>query len=70
LSFTGIRYFEFKENETFVKDIFEFESPFGIIGKTFNTLVLTKYMTKFLTERNQIIKEFAESNRWKEILVN
>lgn len=66
--FTHDHYFEFRDNKTFVKDVFDFESPFGLIGKAFNTLVLTKYMTNFLTKRNLVIKEFAESERWKEIL--
>ena len=41
-------------------DVFEFESPFGIIGRIFNRLVLTNYMRKFLVNRNQVIKEYAE----------
>ena len=49
-------------------DIFDFESPGGILGQLFNRLILTSYMRKFLIERNQIIKEFAESDRWKEVL--
>jgi len=67
-NFTHDHYFEFRDNKTFVKDIFEFESPFGLIGKAFNSLILTKYMTDFLTKRNLVIKGFAESDRWKEIL--
>lgn len=66
--FTHDHYFEFRDNKTFVKDVFDFESPLGFIGKAFNTLVLTKYMTNFLTKRNLVIKEFAESERWKEII--
>jgi ligand-binding SRPBCC domain-containing protein len=49
-------------------DKFEFESPYGIIGKLFNKLVLTRYMKKFLVERNQIIKEYAETAKWQTIL--
>jgi ligand-binding SRPBCC domain-containing protein len=45
---------------TEMTDIFEFEAPFGIIGKVFCYLCLTKYMRKFLEERNSIIKEKAE----------
>lgn len=46
---------------TIMNDIFEFESPFGIIGKIFNTLFLRNYMKKFLLERNRLIKSAAES---------
>lgn len=46
---------------TIMTDIFEFESPFGIIGKIFNALFLRNYMKKFLLERNRLIKSTAES---------
>lgn len=51
-----------------MKDIFEFQSPFGIFGKIFNELILTKYMRKLLIERNNVIKDFAETNKWKTLL--
>ena len=60
--------FEQIEDKIIMKDIFEFHSPFGILGKIFNKLVLTNYLKKFLITRNQIIKEFAESGKWKEVL--
>jgi|SRR5690606_711807 len=53
---------------TIMKDSFDFESPLGILGKLANTLVLKSYMTNFLKNRNKVIKEFAESGRWKEVL--
>jgi ligand-binding SRPBCC domain-containing protein len=48
---------------TLMKDAFIFESPFGILGRLFNFLVLTRYMKKLLVERNRVIKEAAEFNR-------
>ncbi|MCX8531239.1 SRPBCC family protein [Chryseobacterium luquanense] len=45
---------------TVMADILEFESPFGIIGKLFNYFFLKNYMTKFLIERNKLIKITAE----------
>lgn len=53
-----------------MKDIFMFESPMGVLGKIADKLVLEDYMRGFLRERNQCIKETAESGRWKEILGN
>ena len=61
--------FEEKNDQTIMKDIFEFESPLGIFGNFFNTLVLTAYMRNFLEERNQKIKEVAESEEWKKYLM-
>lgn len=48
-------------NQTTMQDIFAFESPLGILGKTVNQLILKSYLEKLLTRRNQCIKEFAES---------
>ena len=45
---------------TIMTDIFEFESPLGIIGKLFNRFFLKNYMTGFLLERNKLIKATAE----------
>lgn len=61
-------YFEKQGDGTLMTDRFEYESPFGIFGKIFNKLVLTSYMKKFLLERNSVIKEFAETEKWKSIL--
>ena len=61
-------YFKTDNGIVTMTDIFEFSSPFGIIGRLFDKMVLTNYMKKFLTERNQFIKEFAESEKWKLIL--
>lgn len=53
-------YFETKGTQTIMKDTFRFESPLGILGKVFNKVLLTNYMKRFLMERNQMIKEYAE----------
>ena len=51
-----------KNNQTIMTDDFQYEVPFGIFGKIFDTLVLTKYMTRLLKERNEIIRVIAEGN--------
>jgi len=60
--------FQKTDSGTLMIDKFEFSSPFCIIGHLFNFLILKKYMTKFLTKRNQMIKAFSESDKWKSIL--
>jgi ligand-binding SRPBCC domain-containing protein len=55
-------FFEKTDNGTLMKDVFEFESPYGLAGRFFNYLILENYMRKFLIERNRQIKEVAESN--------
>ncbi|MES2590951.1 MAG: SRPBCC family protein [Bacteroidota bacterium] len=58
-------FFEYQNGQTIMKDVFEFESPLGFLGNLFNKLILTDYMSRFLTERNQVIKHMAESDEWK-----
>jgi hypothetical protein len=41
-------------------DEFQYEVPFGLIGKVFDRLILKQYMTRFLQTRNQILKEILE----------
>lgn len=60
--------FEQFGDKVIMKDIFEFHSPFGFLGKIFNKLVLTNYLKDLLIKRNQLIKEFAETEKWKAIL--
>lgn len=60
--------FEEVNNKVMMTDVFEFDSPFGIPGQIFNNLVLTNYMKELLINRNKVIKEFAESDRWREVL--
>ena len=61
--------FEQKDQQTIMKDVFEFESPMGFVGELFNKMILTAYMKRFLTERNHIIKITSESNEWKKYLL-
>ncbi|MDZ4756650.1 MAG: SRPBCC family protein [Bacteroidota bacterium] len=53
--------FEEKNGITIMIDKFEYEVPFGIIGKIFDKFILKNYMTRFLLERNRILKEFGET---------
>ncbi len=68
-SFKHEHFFSYENGETILKDVMEFTSPLGVLGKLADFLFLEKYMTRFLMLRNKIIKEFAESDKWKEILI-
>lgn len=46
---------------TLMTDIFEYEVPFGFLGKFFDLIYLRKYMANLLTRRNACIKELAET---------
>ena len=67
-SFRHEHHFIATEEGTLMKDFFDFQSPLGILGKLANILFLKAYMTRFLKNRNKVIKEFAETGRWKELL--
>ncbi len=61
-------YFKSCDNGTIMIDLFHFESPYGAFGKWFNALFFTSYMKKLLEQRNNLIKEFAENGKWKQLL--
>jgi len=61
-------FFITKDDFTVMKDIFDYDSPMGLVGKLADVLFLKKHMTSLLKKRNETIKEFAESNRWQEVL--
>jgi ligand-binding SRPBCC domain-containing protein len=67
-SFEHEHFFEEMEGVTTMTDVFEFESPLGILGKMANSIFLSAYMKKFLERRNSVIKEYAESDKWQSIL--
>ena len=53
-------YFESNDGKTTMTDVFRYETPAGIFGKLFDILVLKSYMTRFLKQRNVVIKSEAE----------
>ncbi|MEX0273303.1 MAG: cell division protein [Flavobacteriaceae bacterium] len=61
-------HFEKFNEGTLMTDFFDYKSPLGILGKIADKLFLKRYMTELLTNRNRIVKEFAESEKWKEII--
>ncbi len=63
-------YFETQGNNVIMKDVFEFQSPFGFLGKLVDDLVLESYLTKLLTTRNNTIKDYAETEKWELVLMN
>lgn len=54
-------HFTEENGRTVMRDRFEYKTPFGFPGKLFDALILKKYMTRFLIQRNEILKRLAES---------
>lgn len=68
-SFNHEHYFKPTDNGTIMIDLVNFECPFAVVGKLLSALYLKKYMEDLLLKRNATIKEYAESNKWKTILL-
>jgi len=60
--------FNAQDGGTLMTDIFEFQSPFGVLGAIVDRLILTAYLRKLLIDRNAIIKKYAEEGIGKEDL--
>ena len=60
-TFRHEHFFEEENGITTMKDKLQYKTPFGIFGKLFDVLFLKKHLTKFLLERNKVLKEVSES---------
>ncbi|MEZ6038816.1 MAG: SRPBCC family protein [Planctomycetota bacterium] len=53
---------------TTVRDVFDFTSPCGVLGRVADVLVVTRHMRRFLERRMQGLKDLAESDAWRGLL--
>lgn len=71
-AFAGFRHehiFTADANTTIMTDIFTYKSPYGILGRAADYIFLKSYMSKLLSTRNCMIKEFAEDpDKYKKVL--
>lgn len=56
------------EGITTITDVFDYQSPLGRLGRIADGLFLKRYMTNLLEERNQVIKQYAETEQWRRLL--
>lgn len=61
-SFTHTHQFLKERDDTVMIDIFEYKSPFGMIGLIADKLFLERYMRKFIALRARELKNLAEKN--------
>ena len=59
-SFKHEHTFTSKNGITIMEDKLMYTTPFGIFGKLFDKIVLKKYLTNFLLERNKSLKKLSE----------
>lgn len=53
---------------THVRETFRFAAPLGPLGWIAERVLLRRYMTRFLEDRNAILKRVAESEEWRQFL--
>lgn len=61
-------FFYWEESSTTMVDHFYFQSPLGALGELTDSLVLKNYLTRLLTQRNTVIKQYAEGDGWQHLL--
>jgi ligand-binding SRPBCC domain-containing protein len=66
--FAHDHYFEPSEHGTLMRDVFDYESPLGIIGALADALLLRRHMVRLLRERNEVVRRVAESAEWQQYL--
>jgi ligand-binding SRPBCC domain-containing protein len=50
---------------TVMRDVFDYESPLGVLGRMADRLFLKRYMKQLLVTRNAVIKAAAETEEWR-----
>ncbi len=68
-SYRHEHYFKAIANGTIMIDLVNFETPYGIGGKLLNRFYLKLYLERLLQHRNNVIKDYAETTKWKSILI-
>ena len=61
-------FFSQRGEVTVMRDVFDFQSPLGILGRIADYLFLTRYMKRLLINRNTLIKMTAETDQWRRYL--
>ncbi len=55
-------------DSTLMKDVFAYEAPLGMAGHIVNKLLLERYFRRFLMDRNEHIRQAAETDAWQNFL--
>lgn len=61
-------HFKVIQNGTLMIDLFNYSLNYGVFGRFMNRIYVRKYLEKLLEARNVVIKEYAESEKWKFLL--
>jgi ligand-binding SRPBCC domain-containing protein len=61
-------HFDPVDGGTEMRDVFCFSAPAGPLGRLIERLLLERYMTRLLADRNAAIKAAAEGDAWRKLL--
>ncbi len=61
-------FFAETDGKTVMRDVFDYDSPLGFLGKIADFLFLEKYLKRMLTIRNDLIKRVAENDQWQKFV--
>jgi len=67
-SFEHQHFFKSADNGTIVIDIIDYETPYGWLGELVNKFYLDNYLEKLINHRNDVIKKYAEGEKWRALL--
>lgn len=56
-------YFEPRATGTVMRDVLDFASPFGLVGRLLDAVYLEGYLTRFLAGRARVLKNLAETEQ-------
>jgi ligand-binding SRPBCC domain-containing protein len=56
------------QNGTIVIDLVDFDSAKDMIGRMFGKLYLRKYLEELLRKRNEMVRSYAETEKWRAVL--
>lgn len=61
-------HFKAVENGTILIDLIDFEGPRDVFGKLMGKLYLKKYLEAYVSKRNSLIRQYAETEKWRAVL--
>jgi ligand-binding SRPBCC domain-containing protein len=67
-SFHHVHHFKSIQNGTIIIDLIEFGNPRDIIGKIIGRLYLKSYLEEIVRKRNDVIRSYAETEKWRAVL--
>jgi len=67
-SYRHDHHFKRIDNGTILIDVLDFGAPRDLVGKLIGNLYLKDYLEKLVLKRNEVIRQYAETERWRAVL--